>query len=602
MTKGMTFLFPHSYIVSVISIFIMATSTSFAGSEHGIAMHGNLKYKANFQHFDYVKADAPKGGKITLSYMRTFDSLNPLIVKGNPAPGLRTNVYESLMARSYDEAFSLYGLIAESVETPEDRSWVSFTIRKEAKFSDGHPLTVEDVIFSQKLLKEKGRPNHRHYYGKVTKIERIGARTVKFTFDKGDREMPLIMGLMPVLPKHYYEKVDFEKTSLVPPVGSGPYIITQVKGGKSLVLQKNKDYWGKNLAVNVGRFNFDVVRYEIFRDINNEFLAFKKGIIDFRYESDPGRWAREYGFSAAKKGDVATETVAMKIPSGMKGLVFNSRKAQFKDIRVRQALSMMFDFNWLNKALYHNLYSRTVSYFDRSELSSYGKPANAYEKAFLKKFPKSLPVDIMNGSFKFHQTNGSGRDRAGRVKALRLLKKAGYQLKSGRLLHKGTGQALTLEMLAANKDQVKLFQSYARSLKRIGVMASVRMVDSAQYQQRKKGYDFDMLQMIWYASLSPGNEQSFRWGSKVAHQPGSYNFAGVESKAIDAAIDSLVSETSRENFVSAVHMLDRLLISGHYVVPLFHEKGQWIAYWKKIAHPKKHSFWGVQIDSWWAVK
>ncbi len=585
-----------------MSLFVLASSPSLATPSHGIAMHGVLKYDKGFKHFEYVNPSARKGGKITLSHMRTFDSLNPLIIKGNPAPGLRTNVYESLMARSYDEAFSLYGLIAETVETPEDRSWVSFTIRKEAKFSDGHPLTVDDVIFSQKLLREKGRPNHRSYYSKVIKVEKTGPRTVKFIFDKGDWEMPLIMGLMPVLPKHYYSKVDFEKTSLVPPVGSGPYIITQVKGGKSLVLKKNKNYWGRNLPVNVGRFNFDLVRYEIFRDINNEFLAFKKGIIDFRYEGDPGRWAKDYGFSAARKGDVLAKTVEMKIPSGMKGLVFNTRKEQFSDIRVREALSLMLDFNWLNKTLYHNLYKRTVSYFDRSELSSYGTPVSDYEKKFLEKFPKALPANIQDGSFKFHGSNGSGRDRVARRRALRLLKKAGYVLKAGKLSNSKTGKLFAFEMIAANKDQVKLFQSYARNLKRLGITVSIRMIDSAQYQQRRKDYDFDMMQMTWYASLSPGNEQNFRWNSKVAVQPGSYNFAGVQSEAVDQAIKALVSEKRREPFISAVHMLDRLLVGGHYVVPLFHEKGQWVAFWKRIRHPKKHSYWGVQIDSWWAER
>ncbi len=583
-----------------ITLFIALTVSSIAAPSHGIAMHGQLKYGKDFKSFDYVNVAAPQGGKITLSYLRSFDSLNPLIVKGNPAPGLRTNVYESLMARSYDEAFSLYGLIAESIETPEDRSWVSFTIRKEAQFSDGHPLTVDDVIFSLHLLKEKGRPNHRSYYSKVVKVEKTGPRTVKFIFNKGDREMPLIMGLMPVLPKHYYQKVDFEKTSLTPPVGSGPYRITQVKGGKSLVYEKNKDYWGRNLAVNAGRFNFDTVRYEIFRDVNNEFLAFKKGLIDFRYESDPGRWAKDYAFPAVKKGAVLAKTVAMKIPSGMKALVFNSRKEQFKDIRVRKALALMFDFNWLNKTLYHGLYTRTVSYFDRSELSSYGKAMNDYEKSLIAKFPNAIPKDIMAGTFKFHASNGSGRDRTARRTALKLLKKAGYILKGKQLKHEATGKAFVFEMIAANRDQVKLFQSYARNLKRLGIAVSIRMIDSAQYQQRRKDYNFDMLQMTWFASLSPGNEQNFRWNSAVGKQIGSFNFAGVESKAVDQAITALVSETKRENFVSAVHVLDRLLIAGHYVVPLFHEKGQWVAYWSKIQHPKKHSFWGVQIDSWWA--
>jgi peptide/nickel transport system substrate-binding protein len=573
---------------------------SSAEPRHGIAMHGDLKYPAGFKQFDYVNPQAPKGGRAVFGALGSFDSLNPSIVKGNAAPGVREYVYESLLTRSSDEPFSLYGLLAESVEVPDDRSWAVFTLRPEARFSDGHPVTADDVIFSMELLREKGRPNHRSYYAKVEKTERIGERGVKMIFKAdGDREMPLIMGLMPVMPKHLVDPAKFDATSLEPPTGSGPYTVTGVDPGASLTLTRNPDYWGRDLPVNRGRYNFGEIRYEFYRDANSLFEAFKKGLFVINTESDPGRWARDYDFPAVADGRVVKASFETGTPSGMLGLVFNTRRPFFADRRVREALILLFDFEWLNKNLFHGLYERTQSYFDGSELSSHGRPADAREKELLAPFPDAVTEDAMNGTLTQPVTDGSGRDRNNRRNALQLLKDAGYEPVDGKLIKTATGEAVGFEMLAATRDQERLFLNFARALKQIGIDVRIRQVDSAQYQARKTSFDFDMIQNSWGASLSPGNEQSFRWSQAAAGSEGSFNYPGVKSPAVDAMIAALLAAKTRADFVSAVRALDRVLMSGSYVVPLFHAPAQWVAYWRQLQHPAVTPLYGFQIDSWW---
>ncbi len=583
-----------------LAIFLVSHS-ALAEPMHGIAMHGEVKHGVDFTHFSYANPKAPKGGRIILSSLGSFDSLNPLIVKGVPAVGLRDYVFESLMARAYDEPFSLYGLIAETIETPADRSWVAFKLRKEATFSDGKPVTVDDVLFSHSLLRDKGRPNHRFYYSKVTKAEKIDERTVKFTFKPdGDREMPLIMGLMPILPAHAFSRETFEETSLKPPVGSGPYLVTKVEPGARVTYHRNPKYWGWHIAANQGRFNFDEIRYDYYRDSNTIFEAFKKGLYHLRGESDPGRWSLGYKFPAALDGRVIKEEYEIATPAGMSALVFNTRKSFFSDIKVRKALALLLDFEWLNKNLYHGRYARTQSYFDRSELSSHGRPADTYERKLLKTFPNSVEPDILEGRHKMPQSRGSGRNRANRRKALSLLKQAGYALKDGTLVNAKTGRPFSFEILYAIRSQERLLLSYARALKTIGIVANLRLVDSAQYQQRKENYDFDMIQNIWYASLSPGNEQSFRWSSTAADTQATYNFPGIKNPAVDAMIQAVLSAHDRESFVSAVRALDRVLLSGHYVIALFHLPKQWVARWRHLQHPSRSSLYGFRLDAWWA--
>lgn len=591
------------FLAMLLGATLCGLSASLAEPAHGIAMHGKVKYAPGFSHFSYVNPDAPKGGRLTLGVQGTFDNLNPLTFKGKAVWPVRTYVYESLLTRSYEEPFSLYGLLAESVEMARDRSWVAFTLRPEARFSDGKPVTADDVIFSLELLREHGWPNHRSHYSKVKKIERIGERGVKLIFaDGSDREMPLIMGLMPVLPKHRIDPETFESTTLEPPVGSGPYSVAEVDTGVRVVFRRNPDYWGRGLGVNRGRYNFDEIIYDYYREENGRFEAFKKGLFDLRAESEPGRWAREYEFPAVKDGRVLKESFKTGLPAGMTGLAFNSRKAIFADRRVRDALILMLDFQWLNKNIYHSLYERTQSYFHGSELSAYGRPADERERALLAAFPGQVREAVMNGTYKLPQTDGSGRDRKSRRQALKLLEEAGYELKDGILTGKASGEPFNFEMLAKTRDQERLFINFQRSLRRIGIEVSIRQVDDAQYQARVNTHDYDMIQVSWPVSLSPGNEQIVRWSTGAADQEGSLNYAGVKNPAVDAMIAAMLEAKEREDFVAAVRALDRVLISGAYVVPLFHLPEQWVAHWNHLQHPDTTSLNGYLIDTWWTDK
>jgi peptide/nickel transport system substrate-binding protein len=567
---------------------------------HAIAMHGEPKYPASFKHFDYVNPDAPKGGSVAFGVLGSFDSVNPLIIKGNAAPGMRELVYESLLGRANDEPFSLYGLLAESIDVPEDRSSVTFILAAEARFSDGRPVTVADVIFSLELLREKGRPNHRSYYSKVDKIEQLGERAVKLTF-KADSgwEMPLIMGLMPVLPMHAVDPTKFEITSFAPAIGSGPYVVASVDAGNSITYRRDPNYWGRDLPINRGRFNFDEIRYDFYRDGNGMFEAFKKGLFQFTTESDPGRWAREYDFPAVADGRVVKQSFDVGVPAGMSGLVFNTRRPFFADRRVREAVILLFDFEWQNKNLHHGLYERTQSYFDGSELSSHGRPADGREKLLLAQFPEAVSAEAMNGTLTQPATDGSGRDRGNLRRALQLLAEAGYELKDGKLVNTTTKQPAAFELLALTRDQERLFLTFARDLLKAGIQVSIRQVDSAQYQSRKTSFDFDMLQNSWPVSLSPGNEQNNRWSSEAADAEGSLNYPGVKNPAVDAMIAALLAAKGREEFVAAVRALDRVLLSGAYVVPLYHLPSQWVAYWTKLHHPEVTPLYGPQIDCWW---
>jgi len=576
---------------------------SYARPAHGIAMHGTPKQPANFTHYSYVNPDAPKGGRVVLNTYGSFDSLNPLIIRGEPVAGIREYVYESLMARGLDEPFTLYGLVAESIEVPDDRSSITFNINPKAQFSDGEPVTADDVLFSWELLKEKGRPNHRTYYRKVAKAERLSDHAVRFAFDaEGDREIPLILGLMPVLPRHVIDAETFEATSLEPPVGSGPYRVAKVDPGRSITYRRNPDYWGKDLPVNRGRFNFDEIRFDYFREGSVMFEAFKTGQLNVWPEEDPRRWANGYDFAAVKDGRVVKRTFDIGLPAGMTALVFNTRRDVFADPRVRQALILLFDFEWINRTLYAGLFKRTQSYFERSALSSAGGAADARERDLLSPYADYVKPEIMEGTYQFPQSSGSGRNRKNQSAAFKLLKEAGYELKGGKLVNKKTGRQLEFEILAASTAQEGLLLSFARDVERLGIKVNIRIVDSAQYQSRLTNYDYDMIQSTWSSSLSPGNEQLFRWSAKAAKTPGTYNFAGVENPAADAMIQALLEAKTEEEFVSAVRALDRVLLSGDYVIPLFHVPKQWLAYWTHLKHPDKTPLFGYNLDSWWAAE
>ena len=591
-----------SFLRIVAALLFGLSSVTAVGAEptHGIAMHGTPKLAADFSHFPYVDVDAPQGGRVTLGQFGSFDSLNPLIVKGEVPYAVRGNVIESLMARSLDEPFTLYGLIAERIETPPDRSEVTFYLNRKARFSDGEPVTADDVIFSLQLLRDKGRPNHRTYYKKVQKAEKKSDHEVRFVLDGADREMPLILGLMPVLPKHAIDPETFEQTTLTPPIGSGPYRITKVDAGRAITFTRDPNYWGNNLPVNKGRFNFGEMRLEFYRDNHSLLEAFKTGAIDVRTEEDPARWAEGYFFPAAKEGRVLKAEFATGLPAGMTALALNTRRPVFKDPRVREALIHLFDFNWVNKNLYHGLYKRTESYFERSFLASTRKPADAHERQILAPFPDAVRPDILEGTYRLPESDGSGHNRANARKAFKLMRAAGYKLTDGRLIGPDGGQ-LSVEMLASGLSQPRLLTSFAGDLEKLGIKATVRVVDSPQYRARINDFDFDVILFTWPASLSPGNEQLNRWSATVVDKPASFNFPGVANPAADAMIQALLTAETQEDFTSSVRALDRVLLSGHYVIPLFHVPKQWVAHWKRLRYPETVPLFGhnYNLDTWW---
>jgi peptide/nickel transport system substrate-binding protein len=590
-------------IAAVVLLALGPTCPAHCEPSHAIAMHGTPKEPPGFAAFSYVEPAAPKGGRLVLGATGSFDSLNPLIVKGTAASGVRDFVVESLMTRGLDEPFTLYGLLAEHIEVPDDRSSVTFHIDPSARFADGTPVTSDDVLFSLALLRDKGRPNHRTYYKKVTATERLSERSVRLVLDgSGDREMPLILGLMPILPRHQTDPATFEETSLQPPLGSGPYRIARVDAGRAIVYERDPGYWAKDKPVNRGRFNFDEIRFEYFRDGTALLEAFKNGAIDFRSEEDPAQWAEGYDIAAVKDGRIVREEIATGLPAGMTALAFNTRRKVFENPRVRRALIHLFDFEWINRNLYHSLFTRTESYFARSNLASSGRPADERERRLLAPFSGAVKSEIMDGTFSFPKSDGSGQNRTNWREALRLLAEAGFKLEGGKLVESASGKQLSFEILAGSPGQERLLARFAADLARLGIEARIRIVDSAQYQARLTSYDYDMIQTTWPVSLSPGNEQLFRWSSSAAATDGTFNFAGVRNPAADTMIAELLAAKDGEAFVSAVRALDRVLLSGDYVIPLFHLPRQWVAYWRHLQRPATTPLYGYGIDSWWSTK
>ncbi|RKE73487.1 peptide/nickel transport system substrate-binding protein [Pseudorhodoplanes sinuspersici] len=571
-----------------------------AEPQHAIAMHGAPAMPRDFSAMPYVNPDAPKGGRIVHGVLGTFDSLNPMIVKGLSIPQIRGYVIEGLMARGYNEPFTLYGLVAETIETDDKRSFITFNLNPKARFSDGHPVTPDDVVFSWQLLRDKGRPNYRTYYSKVSRVDITGPHSVRFDLSGSeDRELPLILGLMPVLPKHAIDVDRFEDTTFTPPIGSGPYIVKTVDPGRSVTLVRNPDYWGAKLPINRGLWNVDEIKADFYRDDNSYFEAFKKGLYDMRAETDPTRWQTGYDTPAYRAGRYVKEAFHDGLPKGMNALVFNTRRPVFADIRVREAIAMLFDFEWINKNFFFNLQKRTGSYFEGSELSSLGRPADERERDWLKSYPGAVRDDVLEGRYMPPKTNGSGRDREVLKNALTLFEEAGYELDGTVLRKRDTGQALTFEILVTSRDHERLALAFARDLKRAGITVQIRTVDAVQFDRRRLTYDFDMIPYRWDESLSPGNEQSFYWGSAAADIDGTRNYMGVKSPAIDAMIAHLLQARERDHFVSAVRALDRILISGFYVVPLFHLPDQWVARWTRIEHPKTTPLFGYLPEAWW---
>jgi peptide/nickel transport system substrate-binding protein len=456
------------------------------------------------------------------------------------------------------------------------------------------------VLFSWELLRDHGRPSHRTYYSKVTKAEKVGDHGVRFDLSTADdRELPLILALMPILPKHATDPATFEQTSLKSPVGSGPYVVDDVRPGERVTLRRNPDYWGRDLGVNKGQWNFDEIRFDFYRDGGSYFEAFKRHLYDVRIETDPGRWETGYDIPAVREKRIVKETIPTGEPAGMSGFVFNTRRALFADRRVRRALGMLFDFRWVNRNFYFGDGKRTAGYFDGSELSAHHRAADARERALLAPFPDAVPRDILEGTWSPPTADGSGRDRTALRNALALLAQAGWHLSGTDLLNRKTGEPFAFEILVTTREQERLALAYARDLKRAGIDAKPRMVDAVQYDRRRQTFDFDMIQYHWAQSLSPGNEQSFYWGSAAADQNGSRNYLGVNSPAVDAMIAAMLAARERPDFVSAVRALDRVLMAGFYVMPLFHLPGQWVARWSEITRPAKTSLQGILPETWW---
>lgn len=598
--------------LAILSL-LVSQNLSHAEPSHGIAMRGVPLLPPNFTHLPYANPDAPKGGKLTYGVYGSFDDLNPFDLqsirtgaRGLWDPVFGNLVFETLLKRSRDEAFTEYGLLAEKVEMPQDRSWIEFHMNPRARFSDGEPVKVSDVLFTFNLLEEKGRPPYSSRMKAVSKMEQTGPRSVKLWFnERASRETPMLFGLMPVLPEHATDVDSFGKSTIQPPIASGPYRVTEVKPGEHIVYERNPDYWARDLPVQRGFFNFDTIRVDYYRSAQAQFEGFKKGLFDIYPENSPSKWQTAYDFPAVEEGRVAKEEFKNTTPSGMLGFVFNTRRNKFKNRNVRKALAMLFDFEWANTNLFYGAYQRTSSYWQDSYLSSLGKAASEGEKKLLAPFPDAVLPEVMDGTYTAPVSDGSGVDRKMLRTALGTLRQEGYTIEDGKLVD-AEGTPLAFEMLIAGdagisgQDIERLALSYKQSAAKLGIEIDVSLVDDAQYQARKGTFDYDMTVVRYSSSLSPGAEQIFRWGSRSQDMEGSFNFAGTAEPAIDATIDALLEARNEDEFRDAVRAYDRVLISGHYVVPLYHLGESRIARWSRISRPEVTPVYGPQFPTWWA--
>ncbi|ESZ71788.1 MULTISPECIES: extracellular solute-binding protein [unclassified Mesorhizobium] len=596
------------WLIAAISFFAFAPGVAMSEPKHAIAMQGEPALPADYQHFDYVNPDAPKGGNITYCVVGSFDNLNPFILKSlrTTARGMQdlifgNLVFEPLMMRNYDEAFSLYGLLADTADMDPERKWIEFHLNPNAKWSDGDPVTPDDVLFTYDVFTDKGRPPYRDRMSLIAKLEKTGDHSVRFTFnDKANRETPLIIALTPIIPKHAFNKDTFDKTTLKPVIGSGPYIIDKVQPGQRIVFKRNPNYWGKDIPSKRGFDNYDQITIEYFLNANAKTEAFKKGICAIYDEGDPVKRERDIDFPAFHRGEVIAETFDTGIPPVVTGFLFNTRLEKFSNPEVRRALGMLYDFEWANKNLFGGKYTRTMSYWQNSELSALGHPASDREKALLAPYPGRVPADVMDGSWRPPVNDGTGQDRKVMKVAFDLLKSQGYAVRDGVLLDP-KGIPFGFEILTASQDEERFAAIYQRSLEKIGIAVTIRSLEADQIQSRKQRFDFEVLvgSSGFSNSLSPGMEQNLRWGSSEAKREGSFNLAGVADPAVDAAIDAMLRARTKEDYVAAVRVLDRLLISGNFMVPMQYNAQQWLAYWNYLDHPKKTPIFGYQWPTWW---
>lgn len=569
-----------------------------AAPEHAITLYNEApKYPANFKHFDYANPDAPKGGIFRQAGFGGFDSLNPFISKGVPADDIGL-IYDTLARQGLDEPFTEYGLIAGKIEKAPDNSWVRFYLRPEAKFSDGHPVRAEDVVFSFQTLIKDGSPLYRSYYADIDQVIAEDPLKVLFKFKRNDnRELPLILGQLPVLPKHWWEGRDFSKGNLEIPLGSGPYKVVEVKAGRSVRYERVKDYWGKDLAVNKGFYNFDTLSTEYYRDNTVALEAMKAGAFDYWLETSAKNWATAYDTPAVRDGRLIREELPNGNPQGMQGFIFNLRKPMFQDVRVRQALSLLLDFEWTNKQLFNGAYTRTKSYFDNSDMGSRGLPSPE-ELKILEPLRDKLPPEVFTDEFKLPVTDGSGMIREQQRKAFQLLKEAGWKIVGDKMVDT-EGKPVTIEFLLAQTEFERILLPFKRNLSDIGINLEIRRVDVSQYITRRRSRDYDMIVGSFPQSSSPGNEQREYWDSSSADKPGSYNVMGLKNPEVDALVTGLINSDSRQSLIYHTRALDRALLWGYYVIPNWHIKTWRVAYWDHIGHPTVSPLYDVGNMTWW---
>ena len=576
-----------------------AQTDDAATTSHAVAIWGEPKYGPDFTHLDYVNPDAPKGGRIVLSWPTPFDKLNPFTLQGTPAPGVAF-FYESLMTATADEQSTSYGLIAESITIPESNRWVEFNLRPEARWHDGKPITAEDVVWTFNTLREDGSPFYASYYADVAEAVATDADTVRFNFETAENnELTYILGQIPVLPKHDWEGRDFTAASLEPRLGSGPYRVAEVVPGRSITYERVEDWWGADLPINRGQYNFDHIQYDIYRDPTVAFEAFKAGQFDFRVENVARNWAQGYDVPAVKQGRLIKAEIPTQIPQGMQGFFMNTRRPVFADPRTREAVNLLFPFEFVNDTLFYGLYERIDSYFSNSELASHGLPEGE-ELAVLEKYRDRLPPELFTEPFVPASADDPRELRRNLRDALNLFQQAGWAVQDGVLTNIETGQPFRFELLLSQPTFERVAQPFARNLARAGIDMGIRVVDSAQYQARVENFDYDMVVERVMQSDSPGNEQRQFWGSESARMPGSSNYAGIQDPVVDALIDVVINAGDRDSLVARTRALDRVLLWHHYVVPHWINPEIWLAHWNRFGQPEVMPPYGVPFTTtWW---
>ena len=581
------------------ALLLSLSSLSLAAGQHALTLYGEpAKYPASFKHFDFVNPDAPKGGELRQSGFGGFDSLNPFINKGVAADDIGL-IYDTLTRHSLDEPFTEYGLLAEKIEVAPDHSWVRFYLRPQARFHDGQAVTAADVVFTFDALMKDGAPQYKAYYADVAKATAEDAQRVRFDFKRSNnRELPLILGQLPVLPKHWWSNREFNKGNLEIPLGSGPYKVADVAAGRSIRYERVKDYWGNELAVNRGFYNFDSILIDYYRDTTVALEALKAGQFDYWLEVSAKNWASAYDVPAVKDGRLHKEEITNHNPTGMQGFVFNIRRPLFQDPRVREALGLLFDFEWTNKQLFNGAYTRTHSYFENSELAASGLPGSD-ELKILEPLRAKLDPKVFNSVFEVPRSDASGIIREQQRRAYQLLQEAGWKIVDDKMVD-ADGKPVSLEFLLAQTDVERVLLPYKRNLADLGIELVIRRVDVSQYINRLRSRDFDMIVGGFGQSSSPGNEQREYWHSASADNPGSRNFIGLKDPAVDSLVEGLINADSRQSLVAHTRALDRVLLAGHYVIPNWHIKTWRVAYWDRLQHPEVTPLYDVGLMTWWA--